>query len=63
MIFRIPESRNPSEDVGVDRRIVLKCIVRSEGLEWIYLLQDTDYLQTVAKRMLSIWNLRRLRHS
>jgi hypothetical protein len=39
---RIPESRNPSEDVDVDKRIVLKLIVGSEDAEWIYLLLDTD---------------------
>jgi len=42
VIFRIPEGRNPSEDVGVDMRIVLKGILGSEDLEWIYLFPDTD---------------------
>jgi hypothetical protein len=40
--FRIPEGKNPSKDVGIDRRIVLKRIVGSEDLEWIYLLPVTD---------------------
>ena len=42
MLFRIPEGKTPSEDMGVDRRIVLKHIFGSEDLEWIYLLPDTD---------------------
>jgi hypothetical protein len=33
VLFRIPEGMNPSEDVGINRRIVLKRIVGSEDLE------------------------------
>jgi hypothetical protein len=42
MLFRIPEGRNPSEDLGVDRRIILKGIVGSEDLEGICFLPHTD---------------------
>lgn len=54
MLFRIPEGRNPLEDVGVDRRVVLKGSVRSEDLELIYLLhglvadsceENSEYLE------------------
>ena len=39
-----PEERDNLEDLGVDGRIILKCILKKcgEGMDCIYLVQDMD---------------------
>jgi hypothetical protein len=38
------KERDYSEDVGIDGRIILKCILEKQGLgvDWIHLAQDRD---------------------
>jgi hypothetical protein len=37
-----PEGKNHSEDLGVDGRIILECILGWGVVKWIHLVQDTD---------------------
>jgi hypothetical protein len=46
-----PEGRRPFEDLGVDGRIILKCILKKirweRSVDWIDLAKDTKKLQVV----------------
>jgi hypothetical protein len=41
-----PQGEKPPGDLGVDMRVILKCIFkkRSGGIDWIFTDQDTDRL-------------------
>jgi hypothetical protein len=50
------EGRNHLEDLGIDGRIILKCIFENwdEGLDWIDLVQDRDRWWALVNKVMNL---------
>jgi hypothetical protein len=48
------KERKHYEDLDVDGRIILKCVLEKEdgGMDWIYLTEDKDQLQALVNMVI-----------